>query len=89
MLNEFVAQNRVSVVRNGVQSSIRGTMCVLSFLFSLRFSSRCSYAFYSSDSFSLCALSRVREFVYFYINMYTSKEYMRFWCMRMYVCAGL
>lgn len=30
MLNEFVAQNRVSVVRNGVQSSIRGTRRVFS-----------------------------------------------------------
>lgn len=29
MLNEFVAQNRVSVARNGVQSSIRRDVCSL------------------------------------------------------------
>lgn len=94
MLNEFVAQNRVSV-RNGVQSSIRRVLHDVcpppSPLLSVGFHPlpRYSYALYSSDSFPPRALSRVRKFVYSHINVYTSKEYTRFWYVCVYVCAGL
>lgn len=78
MLNEFVAQNRVSAVRNGVQSSIRVLHDVCSplcpppppftlLLDTLTRSTRVRL------SFPPRALSRVRKFVYSHINMYTSK----------------
>lgn len=94
MLNEFIAQNRVSVVRNGVQSSthISARSYVLSrslppifslflFLDTLVLSTRPTLSLFVL----FISVRPPNSPVYSHINIYTLKEYTRIRC----VCASL